>query len=70
MLSALHALKFALQNSPGFNNTVLVAVLRHELNNSANHANRSHFEAPLLALLHDHVITPEGTGQIKPLERN
>lgn len=69
-IAALHALKFALQNSPGFNNDLLVDVLRHYLNNPSNEVNREQFEAPILALLHDHVLTGEGKLKVVPVSRS
>lgn len=69
VIASLHAIKTALQASPGFNNDVLVALIRHMLNNPSSQVNREQFEAPLLALLHDHVIDEKGNVKTVPVSR-
>lgn len=70
VLASLHAIKTALQASPGFNNDVLVSMIRHILNNPSSQVNKEQFEAPLLALFHDHVIDENGNVKTVPVSRN
>ncbi len=60
VLAALHALKTALQASPGFNNEALVGVVRTLVNNPSDLVDSENFNAPLLALLHDHILDEHG----------
>ncbi|MNJ71471.1 hypothetical protein D3C77_680160 [compost metagenome] len=61
VVSALHALKTALQASPGFNNDALLVVVRGLLNNPSSQMDHQAFSEPVLALLHDHILTSDGS---------
>lgn len=60
LVASLHALKTALQASPGFNNDALVQVVKAILNNPSSQVHAEEFNAPLLALLHDHILDEHG----------
>lgn len=65
VVAALHALKTALQASPGFNNDALVQVVRGIVNNPAAGIDAESFNVPVLALLHDHILDEHGNVRTK-----
>ncbi|MEG0860247.1 MAG: hypothetical protein RSG92_17585 [Pseudomonas sp.] len=60
VVAALHALKTALQASPGFNNDALVQVVRGIASNPSSQVHAEEFNMPVLALLHDHILDEHG----------
>ena len=70
VLAALHALKTALQASPGFNNEVLVQVIRAFVNNPSAEVDSTFFNMPLTSLLHDHVIDEHGNVRTQEVSLN
>lgn len=70
VIAALHALKTGLQATPGFNNEALLLVVRGLLNNPSSAVHQESFNAPILALLHDHVIDENGNVKTKEVSLN
>lgn len=67
VVAALHALKTALQASPGFNNDALVHVVRGLVNNPSSELDSAFFNMPVMALLHDHVLDEHGNLRTVPV---
>lgn len=70
VVTALHALKTALQASPGFNNDALVQVVKSILNNPSSQVHAEEFNAPLIALLHDHILDENGNLRTEEVSLN
>ncbi|NMZ39140.1 hypothetical protein [Pseudomonas proteolytica] len=69
VVAALHALKTGLQATPGFNNEALLHIVRGLLNNPSSKVDLESFNAPILALLHDHIIDEHGNMKTKEVSR-
>lgn len=67
VVAALHALKTALQASPGFNNDALVHVVKGLINSPSDQLDVESFNWPILALLHDHVLDANGNVTTKQI---
>ncbi len=70
VIAALHALKTGLQATPGFNNEALLHIVRGLLNTPINAVDQESFNAPILALLHDHIIDENGNMTTQEVSRN